>query len=210
MERGSTFGYFSCDYRSSRDSLTRLVTLDRVTRIDAALRLFWSGERPPTGNHNGLADHSTGQAFSTSHAAVLALSLFLLAADSLKSAPSGKQALLGVKLAKSCSNNTNMAERFTVYVPQYHHEGKGFLQAKRILVVAFGENKVGAVTDAVEGNPSDACAASQLQGHNNTLFHLDIAAAHGKSNSFSLGKCPMRADATAGQLFYNDVCCHMP
>lgn len=78
---------------------------------------------------------------------------------------------------------------------QCHRKGGGVSQARRILVVAFGENKVGAVTDAVEGNSSEACAASQLQGHDNTLFHLDIAAAHGESKVF--GKCAMRADATA-------------
>lgn len=66
---------------------------------------------------------------------------------------------------------------------QLHLEWHNFLQAKSILVVAFGENKVGAVTDAVEGAPSEACAASHLQGHENTLFHLDIAAAHGETNS---------------------------
>ena len=47
--------------------------------------------------------------------------------------------------------------------------------------MAFGENKVGAVSDAVEGRVSGACAASHLQEHNNTLFHLDVAAAHGKT-----------------------------
>ena len=48
-------------------------------------------------------------------------------------------------------------------------------------MVAFGENKVGAVSDAVEGRVSEECAASHLQGHDNTLVHLDIAAAHGQT-----------------------------
>ena len=46
-------------------------------------------------------------------------------------------------------------------------------------MVAFGENKVGAVVDAVEGKVSDQCAASHLQRHPNVLVHLDFAAAHG-------------------------------
>ena len=48
-------------------------------------------------------------------------------------------------------------------------------------MVAFGENKVGAVSDAVEGRVSAESAASHLQGHDNTLLHLDIAAAHGQT-----------------------------
>ena len=47
--------------------------------------------------------------------------------------------------------------------------------------MAFGENKVGAVGDAVEGRISDQCAASILQQHKNTLVHLDIAAASGNN-----------------------------
>ena len=47
-------------------------------------------------------------------------------------------------------------------------------------MVAFGENKVGAVADAVEGPISNQCAASHLQAHGNTLVHLDLAAASGK------------------------------
>ncbi len=59
------------------------------------------------------------------------------------------------------------------------------VQAKRIVVVAFGENKAGAVANCVEGGISHHCAASYLQEHANTLVHLDAAASMGESrNSF--------------------------
>jgi hypothetical protein len=58
--------------------------------------------------------------------------------------------------------------------------------------VAFGENKTGAVASCVEGGISDLCAASYLQEHENTVVHLDAAAAMGESSttqilSFQLG-----------------------
>ena len=53
------------------------------------------------------------------------------------------------------------------------------MQAKRILLVAFGENKAGIVAQTVEGPVSEAVAASFLQEHANTTIFLDAAAAAG-------------------------------
>ena len=58
----------------------------------------------------------------------------------------------------------------------------GFLQgSKRILLVAFGENKAGIVRRAVEGAVSEECAASFLQDHPDVTVFLDSAAAAGKA-----------------------------
>lgn len=88
-----------------------------------------------------------------------------------------------------------------------------WLQAKRILIVAFGENKVGAVADAVEGNITDQCAASHLQKHGNTLMHLDLAAAHGWSSPCPLLFSQMRllsADREQQQYQYHAGLIAMP
>lgn len=107
MEIGSTFECFSRHNRSSRDSLTRLVTLDRVTRIDAASDFFGVENVPRQAITMGLQTILKVKRFPMSPAAVLALNFILLADDNLESSLSGKQALLDVKLAKSCSNGIN-------------------------------------------------------------------------------------------------------
>ncbi len=101
---------------SSRQSRTRLITLDRVTRMDAASDFF------------------------------------------------GEQ-----------------------YVPRRAITmGVGsILDAKRIVLVGFGEGKAPVVAKAVEGPITAAVAASFLQEHPNAAFYLDEAAAAGLTRSVS-------------------------
>jgi len=50
------------------------------------------------------------------------------------------------------------------------------LEARKIVLVANGENKAQAVADAVEGSVTSMCTASALQLHEDTLVFLDRAA----------------------------------
>jgi glucosamine-6-phosphate deaminase len=51
------------------------------------------------------------------------------------------------------------------------------LEARKIVIMAFGEHKAAIVQRAVEGDMTDAIAASFLQKHNDTTFILDQSAA---------------------------------
>lgn len=51
------------------------------------------------------------------------------------------------------------------------------LKAKRIILMAWGENRAAIVREIVEGNATDALPASFLQQHPNTKFMLDLSAA---------------------------------
>ncbi len=51
------------------------------------------------------------------------------------------------------------------------------LEARRIVLLAWGETKAGVVAQAVEGVPTDALPASFLQGHAQVSFFVDRAAA---------------------------------
>lgn len=51
------------------------------------------------------------------------------------------------------------------------------LRAKKIVLVAWGEHKASQVRAAIEGEPTVACPASQLQLHNQAQVVLDLAAA---------------------------------
>ena len=51
------------------------------------------------------------------------------------------------------------------------------LEAREIILVANGEGKSAAVSDAVQGDVSTQCTASALQNHSKTTFILDKAAA---------------------------------
>ena len=51
------------------------------------------------------------------------------------------------------------------------------LEARKIVIMAFGEHKASIVRRAVEGEVTDAIAASFLQNHADTTFILDEAAA---------------------------------
>ena len=51
------------------------------------------------------------------------------------------------------------------------------LEARRIVLLAFGANKAGAVAAAVEGGVSQFCTASALQMHPDAWFFCDAAAA---------------------------------
>ncbi|MER3416770.1 MAG: glucosamine-6-phosphate deaminase [Gemmataceae bacterium] len=53
------------------------------------------------------------------------------------------------------------------------------LEARKIILLAFGEHKAPIVRRAVEEEPSDAIAASYLQKHPDAMFVLDEAAAAG-------------------------------
>ena len=53
------------------------------------------------------------------------------------------------------------------------------LEAREIILVANGEGKSAAVSDAVQGDVSTQCTASALQNHAKTTFILDKAAAAG-------------------------------
>ncbi len=52
------------------------------------------------------------------------------------------------------------------------------LKAKKIILVAWGENKAGVIRMAVEGKMNDSIPASYLQLHNNARFVIDISAAY--------------------------------
>ena len=54
-----------------------------------------------------------------------------------------------------------------------------FAQARRILLMAFGENKATVVREAVEGPVTPHVAASYLQQHSDATVLLDYAAAAG-------------------------------
>src|SRR5205085_7423363 len=51
------------------------------------------------------------------------------------------------------------------------------LEAKKVVIMAFGEHKAGTVQKAVEGGITEAVAASFLQQHKDCIFLLDAAAA---------------------------------
>lgn len=51
------------------------------------------------------------------------------------------------------------------------------LKAKRIILMAWGENRADIVREIVEGNITDSLPASFLQQHPNTKFYLDLSAA---------------------------------
>src|SRR5439155_12103846 len=62
--------------------------------------------------------------------------------------------------------------------PQAITMGVGtILEARKIVIMAFGEHKAAIVKRAVEGEMTDAIAASFLQKHPDTTFILDQAAA---------------------------------
>lgn len=50
------------------------------------------------------------------------------------------------------------------------------LSARRLVLMAWGENKASIVKEAVQGPVSDQVSASFLQEHNNAVFYLDEAA----------------------------------
>ncbi len=102
---------------SSRSSRTRLITLDRVTRLDAASDFF--GE-----------EHVPRRAIT-----------------------------MGVGT---------------------------ILDAREVMLLAFGEHKSAIVAQAVEGDVTSAVAASYLQQHPNAAFYLDTAAA----DALSRYRCP--------------------
>lgn len=58
-------------------------------------------------------------------------------------------------------------------------EGERVVQARRIVLMAFGENKSGIVAQAVEGPVSSAVPVSFLQRHPNATLFLDASAAAG-------------------------------
>ena len=56
-------------------------------------------------------------------------------------------------------------------------------QARRILLMAFGENKAGIAAQCVEGPITSQVPASFLQEHPNASVLLDLAASSGKDNA---------------------------
>ncbi len=52
------------------------------------------------------------------------------------------------------------------------------LKAKKITLIAWGEDKAHSVKDVVEGQPSDAIPASWLQNHSNAQIFTDLSAAY--------------------------------
>lgn len=51
------------------------------------------------------------------------------------------------------------------------------MQAKKILIIAIGENKAKAIKQLIDGNVTPMCPASVLQFHTNVTLMLDKAAA---------------------------------
>jgi glucosamine-6-phosphate deaminase len=51
------------------------------------------------------------------------------------------------------------------------------MQAKRILIIALGENKAKAVKQLIDGNVTPWCPASVLQFHTDVTLMLDKGAA---------------------------------
>ena len=60
------------------------------------------------------------------------------------------------------------------------------LDAREIILIAFGEQKAAMVAEAVEGEVTASVPASYLQQHNNAVIYLDTAAAE----SLSRYRCP--------------------
>lgn len=56
----------------------------------------------------------------------------------------------------------------------------GALQMRRVILIAFGENKAGVAAQAVEGPVTPGVAASYLQEHPDATVYLDHAAAAGE------------------------------
>lgn len=54
---------------------------------------------------------------------------------------------------------------------------KNILDAKKIIIMAFGFSKAKAIVDMIEKQPSQACPASALQKHQNVVVILDSEAA---------------------------------
>ena len=51
------------------------------------------------------------------------------------------------------------------------------MQAKRILIIAIGENKADAIKQLIDGNVTPQCPASVLQFHTDVTLMLDTGAA---------------------------------
>ncbi len=64
-------------------------------------------------------------------------------------------------------------------VPRYAYSmGLGsIMSAKKVLLLAYGENKADAIANAVNGDITEAVPASILQKHNDVIFVVDEAAA---------------------------------
>ncbi|KAI7836737.1 hypothetical protein COHA_009375 [Chlorella ohadii] len=108
---------------SSRASATRLITLDRATRVDAASDFFGESNVPRRAITMGRAPSRTWLPSIVQVATILA--------------------------------------------------------SRRIILMAFGENKAAIVRQAVEGPVSEQVAASYLQEHPDAVAFLDYAAAAG-------------------------------
>lgn len=52
------------------------------------------------------------------------------------------------------------------------------MKAKKIVLIAWGEDKAKGIYDVVEGAPSDSVPASSLQNHENAQIHIDLNAAY--------------------------------
>ncbi|EFN53574.1 hypothetical protein CHLNCDRAFT_6736, partial [Chlorella variabilis] len=120
---------------SARGSTTRLITLDRVTRVDAASDFFGEGAVPRRAITMGVAT-----------------------------------------ILKAGRDPAPLAELF----------------ARRMVLMAFGENKAGVVRQAVEGPVSEQVAASYLQEHPDAAAYVDYAAAAGTlwSRRLTRVQCP--------------------
>jgi glucosamine-6-phosphate deaminase len=65
------------------------------------------------------------------------------------------------------------------------------MDARRLILIAFGEGKANTIARAVEGPITPAVAASYLQEHRDATFMLDAAAAAGLTRS----RCPWTVDS---------------
>ena len=53
------------------------------------------------------------------------------------------------------------------------------VEARKIILLANGQNKAAAIADAIEGPVTCICTASVLQLHRDVAFHVDQEAASG-------------------------------
>lgn len=81
---------------------------------------------------------------------------------------------------------------------------KSIIQARKIFIVAFSENKAFIVKKTIEEGISDQVTASYLQRHDNTLFVLDEAAA----SCLTRFECPWVVHGPVGVFttHYDSVC----
>lgn len=75
------------------------------------------------------------------------------------------------------ANSRNFAKKEDVPTKAYSMGIKSILQAKKIILLAYGPKKAQAILDTVEGKMTEEVPASALQSHSDVIIIVDEAAA---------------------------------